>query len=64
LFGADGTVKGESFKSQTVQLSLKIIDIAEPNNFGIWKETCGETYLFGKNPVWRRTYKSGQIGAY
>jgi len=28
-----------------------VFKIAEPKNFGVWLETCGETYLFGNKPV-------------
>jgi hypothetical protein len=26
-------------------------EIAEPKNFGVWVETCGETYLIGNGVV-------------
>jgi Lectin C-type domain len=49
LFGSDSKVKG-MLLNKMFEVDLENI-ITEPKLFGMWMETCGDTYLFGNKPV-------------
>jgi hypothetical protein len=39
----------ETFGDHNIHATLFLL--SDPEKFGMWMETCGETYLFGNKPV-------------
>jgi len=41
----------ERFELQFKNWKILDIGFSDPKNFGVWMETCGETYMLGNKPV-------------